>query len=81
MNDVVPSPSGASILHNPHLNRGSAFTAEQRRALRIEGLLPPVPDSLETQIARVNRQLEMLESDLQKYLFMSDLQARNESLF
>jgi malate dehydrogenase (oxaloacetate-decarboxylating)(NADP+) len=81
MNDVVPPPSGASILHNPHLNRGSAFTAEQRRALRIEGLLPPVPDSLETQIARVNRQLEMLESDLQKYLFMSDLQARNEALF
>ena len=81
MNDVPSSPSGASILHNPHLNRGSAFTAEQRRALRIEGLLPPMPDSLETQIARVNRQLEMLESDLQKYLFLSDLQARNEGLY
>ena len=81
MNDVLSSPSGASILHNPHLNRGSAFTAEQRRALRIEGLLPPMPDSLETQIARVNRQLEMLESDLQKYLFLSDLQARNEGLY
>jgi len=81
MKDVLPPPSGVSILHNPHLNRGSAFTAEQRRALHIEGLLPPLPDSLETQIARVNRQLEMLESDLQKYLFLSDLQARNEALY
>ena len=81
MNDVLSSPSGARVLQNPHLNRGSAFTAEERRALRIEGLLPPMPDSLETQIARVNRQLEMLESDLQKYLFLSDLQARNEGLY
>jgi len=40
-----------------------------------------VPDSLATQIARVNRQLEMLDTDLQKYLFLSDLQARNEALF
>ena len=42
MKDVLSPPSGVSILHNPHLNRGSAFTAEQRRALHIEGLLPPV---------------------------------------
>jgi malate dehydrogenase (oxaloacetate-decarboxylating)(NADP+) len=81
MNDASPRSSGSSLLHDPHLNRGSAFTLEQRRALRLEGLLPPVPDSLETQIARVNRQLEMLDSDLQKYLFLSDLQARNEALY
>jgi malate dehydrogenase (oxaloacetate-decarboxylating)(NADP+) len=65
MNDVLPPPTGPSVLRHPHLNRGSAFTVEQRRARRIEGLSPPVPDSLETQIARVNRQLEMLDSDLQ----------------
>jgi malate dehydrogenase (oxaloacetate-decarboxylating)(NADP+) len=81
MNDVPSSPSGAGILHDPPRNRGSAFTLEQRRALRLEGLLPPVPDSLVTQIARVNRQLEMLDSDLLKYLFLSDLQARNECLY
>ncbi|MFY9658367.1 MAG: NAD-dependent malic enzyme, partial [Methylocystis sp.] len=81
MNDVSAPSRGASILRDPHRNRGSAFSLEERRALGIEGLLPPVPDSLATQIARVNRQLEMLDNDLQKYLFLSDLQARNEGLF
>ena len=81
MNDVSTHAHGASILRDPHRNRGSAFTLEERRSLGIEGLLPPVPDSLSTQIARVNRQLEMLDTDLQKYLFLSDLQARNEGLF
>jgi len=81
MNEVLPAARGASVLRDPHLNRGSAFSLEQRRALGVEGLLPPVPDSLATQIARVNRQLEMLDTDLQKYLFLSDLQARNEALF
>ena len=81
MNHVSTSPLGAGILHDPQRNRGSAFTLEERRALGIEGLLPPVPDSLETQVARVNRQLEMLDTDLQKYLFLSDLQARNETLY
>ncbi len=81
MNDVSAPSRGASILRDPHRNRGSAFSLEERRALGIEGLLPPVPDLLATQIARVNRQLEMLDNDLQKYLFLSDLQARNEGLF
>jgi malate dehydrogenase (oxaloacetate-decarboxylating)(NADP+) len=73
--------TGANLLHNPHLNRGSAFTSEDRRRLGLEGLLPPVPDTLEIQIARVEQQLEGLDSDLQKYLFLSDLQARNEVLY
>jgi malate dehydrogenase (oxaloacetate-decarboxylating)(NADP+) len=68
-------------MHNPHLNRGSAFTNEDRRRLGLEGLLPPVPDKLEIQIARVEHQLGALDSDMQKYLFLSDLQARNEVLY
>jgi malate dehydrogenase (oxaloacetate-decarboxylating)(NADP+) len=76
-----PTHLGADLLHNPHLNKGSAFPAEDRAALRIEGLLPPVADTLETQIARVHLQLAALDSDLQKYLFLSDLQARNEVLY
>ena len=81
MTNAKATPTGASLLHDPHLNRGSAFSAEQRRALRIEGMLPPTPDTLETQIARVNMQLDMLDTDLQRYLFLSDLQARNETLY
>jgi malate dehydrogenase (oxaloacetate-decarboxylating)(NADP+) len=75
------APSGADLLHNPHLNRGTAFPLADRRALRIEGLLPPTADTLEIQVARVHAELDALDSDLQKYLFLSDLQSRNEVLF
>jgi malate dehydrogenase (oxaloacetate-decarboxylating)(NADP+) len=82
MPDVAnPAPSGAGLLHNPHFNKGTAFPLADRRALRIEGLLPPVPDTLETQVARVHVQLAALDTDLQKYLFLTDLQSRNEVLF
>src|SRR5271154_6793632 len=76
-----PAPTGADLLHNPHLNRGAAFSLADRCALRIEGLLPPVPDTIETQIARIHTQLAVLDNDLQKYLFLTDLQSRNEVLF
>src|SRR6516164_4305762 len=75
------APTGSDLLHNPHLNRGSAFAQADRRALRIEGLLPPVADTLETQIARVHAQLAVLDNDLQRYLLLADLQSRNEVLF
>lgn len=75
------APSGPSILHDPVHNRGSAFSNDDRARLGIEGLLPPVADTLETQIARVHMQLSMLDNDLQKYLLLSDLQARNETLY
>ncbi|MGA9486184.1 MAG: NAD-dependent malic enzyme [Methylocella sp.] len=73
--------TGYALLHDPHANRGTAFPAADRRALGIEGLLPPAVDTLDLQIARVHTQMEALNSDLQKYLFLSDLQARNETLF
>lgn len=81
MTQSVAVTTGPALLHDPHLNRGSAFTLEDRRRLGLEGLLPPVPDTLEIQIARVEHQLGGLGSDLQKYLFLSDLQARNEVLY
>jgi malate dehydrogenase (oxaloacetate-decarboxylating)(NADP+) len=76
-----PPQAGGNVLREPYLNKGSAFSAAERRALGIEGLLPPVPSTLEIQIARIHMQLSLLESDLQKYLFLADLQARNETLY
>jgi malate dehydrogenase (oxaloacetate-decarboxylating)(NADP+) len=73
--------TGLALLRNPQLNRGSAFTLDERRAHGLEGFLPPAMDAIETQAARVHAQLEALDSDLQKYLFLSDLQARNETLY
>ncbi|MDR5760069.1 NAD-dependent malic enzyme [Caballeronia sp. LZ035] len=72
---------GYDVLHNPRLNHGTAFTLEERKAYRIEGLLPPGVSSLELQIARTHAELSHLDSDLQRYLFLSDMQARNETLF
>ena len=72
---------GYALLRNPQTNKGTAFSDEERRNLGVEGLLPPVPGSLDHQIARIHTQLAMLDNDLQKYLFLSDLQARNETLY
>lgn len=74
--------TGFTLLHDPLLNnRGSAFTLAQRQQQGIEGLLPQAADSLETQVARIHLQLDTLDSDLQKYLPLSDLQSRNQTLF
>ena len=83
MSELVQEPAlrGLALLHNSSLNRGSAFSLADRRKLGIEGFLPAVPDTIETQIARVHLQLSALDNDLQKYLFLSDLQSRNETLF
>ncbi len=81
MSPTTHGLTGYTLLHDPHANRGTAFPAADRRALGIEGLLPPAVDTLDLQIARVHTQMEALNSDLQKYLFLSDLQARNETLF
>lgn len=78
---ATPALSGSSLLHDPAFNRGSAFATEDRARLGIEGFLPPVPDTLETQVARIHLQLSILDNDLQKYLLLSDLQARNETLY
>jgi malate dehydrogenase (oxaloacetate-decarboxylating)(NADP+) len=73
--------TGLSLLRDPHLNRGTAFSASDRRALGLEGLLPSVPATMQIQIARIQMQLSLLDSNLQKYLFLSDLLARNETLY
>lgn len=79
--DDTSAPRGPALLRDPRRNRGSAFPAASRAALGIEGLLPPVADTLDVQVARIHAQMELLDHDLLKYLFLSDLQARNETLF
>jgi malate dehydrogenase (oxaloacetate-decarboxylating)(NADP+) len=73
--------TGYQVLHNPRLNKGTAFTAAERRAYGLEGLLPPAITNIELQIARRHSEIANLDDDLQKYLVLSDLQARNETLF
>ena len=76
-----PDPTGYDLLRNPRLNKGTAFTQEQRRAFRLEGLLPPAVTTLALQVARRHAEIAALDHDLQKYLVLSDLQTRNETLY
>ncbi|CDY77245.1 NAD-dependent malic enzyme [Caballeronia glathei] len=75
------SLSGYDLLRSPRLNRGTAFTESERRQYGLDGLLPPGVSSLQLQVARTHAELANLDNDLQKYLLLSDLQARNETLF
>src|SRR6266540_3310471 len=74
-------PTGYGLLHNPRLNKGTAFTEGERRAWGLEGLLPPAVTTMALQVARRHAEIASLENDLQKYLVLSDLQARNETLY
>src|SRR5712671_6828621 len=81
MTEPKEHSTGYAILHNPRLNKGTAFTETQRRAYGLEGLLPPAVTNIELQVARRHAEIANLDDDLQKYLVLSDLQARNETLF
>jgi malate dehydrogenase (oxaloacetate-decarboxylating)(NADP+) len=74
-------PTGMALLHDPVLNKGTAFTEEERDALGLRGLLPPHVHTQEEQVARVLENIHRKESDLEKYIFLISLQDRNETLF
>src|SRR6201993_3728985 len=74
-------PTGYDLLRNPRLNKGTAFTEAERRALGLEGLLPPAVTTMALQVPRRHAEIAALENDLQKYLVLSDLQTRNETLY
>ncbi len=74
-------PRGVHILHDPRLNKGTAFTDEEREVLGLRGLLPPRVFTLEEQELRVLASLRELHSPLDQYLFLVALLDRNERLF
>jgi malate dehydrogenase (oxaloacetate-decarboxylating)(NADP+) len=73
--------TGYDRLHNPRFNKGTAFTEAERRSLGLEGLLPPAVLPMDLQVARRHDEIANLKDDLLKYLVLSDLQARNETLY
>jgi malate dehydrogenase (oxaloacetate-decarboxylating)(NADP+) len=74
-------PAGAALLHDPALNKGTAFPREEREALGLLGLLPPRICSMEEQVQRVLENFRKKSTDLEKYIFLMGLQGRNETLF
>ncbi|HET9679032.1 MAG TPA: NAD-dependent malic enzyme [Gammaproteobacteria bacterium] len=69
------------ILNNPHYNKGTAFTHDERWALGIEGLLPHVVSPEATQIQRAYEHITTKIAPLERYIGMAALQDRNEVLF
>ncbi len=74
-------PRGAALLHDPLLNKGTAFTRAERDALGLRGLLPPNVHTIEEQLARVMDNYRHKTTDLERYIHLVSLQDRNETLF
>jgi malate dehydrogenase (oxaloacetate-decarboxylating)(NADP+) len=72
---------GIALLNDPALNKGTAFTPEEREHLGLEGLLPPSTDTLERQVERVLGHLDGKPNDLERYIYLVGLVDRNETLF
>jgi malate dehydrogenase (oxaloacetate-decarboxylating) len=72
---------GNQVLTNPLLNRGTAFTPEERRALGLAGLLPNGVSTMEGQLRRVYAQYRRQPTDLAKNVYLANLRDRNEVLF
>ncbi len=72
---------GMAVLNSPMLNKGTAFTPEERKALGLTGLLPPDIGTLGTQVMRAYIQYDMLPDALSKNIYLTALHDRNEVLF
>jgi malate dehydrogenase (oxaloacetate-decarboxylating)(NADP+) len=76
-----PIPQGLSLLHDPLLNKGTAFTPQERDALGLRGLLPPAVCTQDQQATRFLGNLRRLANPLDKYIALTALHDRNEALF
>ena len=72
---------GSAVLGSPTINRGTAFTLDEREALGLSGLLPTGVSTLEGQLRRVYAQYLQQTSDLRKWVYLANLRDRNEVLF
>jgi malate dehydrogenase (oxaloacetate-decarboxylating) len=75
------SLSGFNLINSPRLNKGTAFSEEERDVFDLHGLLPPHVGTLDEQIARRLHALERQPTPFSKYAFLRDLQDTNETLF
>ncbi|WP_031539002.1 NAD-dependent malic enzyme [Bacillus sp. MB2021] len=80
-NVIITTLKGKEILSNPFLNKGVAFTKEERENLGLDGLLPPQVLTLEEQVNRIYEQYSMRTTNLFKYGLLNDLYNRNVVLY
>lgn len=73
--------SGPSLLETPLLNKGSAFTREERIAFNLTGLLPPRYETIEEQVRRAYMQYSSFETPINKHIYLRAIQDNNETVF
>ncbi len=73
--------AGPVLLETPLLNKGSAFTLDERRAFNLEGLLPFQIESIEQQVERSYQQFSQFDNDLDKHIYLRNIQDANETLY
>jgi malate dehydrogenase (oxaloacetate-decarboxylating)(NADP+) len=75
------SKRGIDVLHDPRINKSTGFTAAERQALGLVGLVPDVTESIETQLDRVLAQLKDKPTDLERFIHLMNLLETNQTLF
>ena len=78
---IATSLSGRDLLDKPLLNKGTAFTKEERTALGLTGLLPPHIETLEGQTSRAYAAFRAEPTDLDRHIYLRNLQDANETLY
>ena len=72
---------GYSLIYNPRRNKGTAFSKAERKKYGLDGILPDEVESMETQILRVQGQVDNLNKPINKYIYLTGLLDTNETLF
>src|SRR5260370_30675400 len=72
---------GIDVLHDPEINKSTAFTEAEKEALGIVGLLPDVSETEDVQLSRVLMQLGHKTTDLDRYIYLVNLLDHDETLF
>ncbi|MGF1689104.1 NAD-dependent malic enzyme [Photobacterium japonica] len=73
--------AGPALLETPLLNKGSAFSVEERMFFNLEGLLPEAIETIEEQAERAYKQFMQFDNDMDKHIYLRNIQDTNETLF
>ena len=73
--------AGPHLLETPLLNKGSAFSKEERAMFNLTGLIPPSYETIEEQVERCYQQFSSFQTNLNKHIYLRNIQDKNETLY